>query len=464
MKFKRLFYDSTVNFNNISRQRLVLAILIGLVSALTIYSFYYVLRETFRVMSVGFDNLPNILSEADRNFYNLFFAGLSLIFGNSITINFLFSKPQRILSKFNPTRKRILNDQIFLSFNFMYWFAKIGLVFGVFSMCCMDFNFLPYFTIPAIILLFVLYLESWKSLSTVFRKKRLKYQVLHLLIILILTFGISQIDIINYKKIDENALKANPIIDLPYSTFYNNKKNSWPNRAINFKLIINEMNELIIIAEDRRKISLEHIAQEIINKRASMREEFISFLKVKISADKNIPLIYIRRFEAELLSVNQSRIIYNVYNDDLYARRFESRGLKKIITPFVLKFKQNSVLPLTDYETEYHPIIDDTLKIKIGKEIIVSNLVVPNNMLIIKFKNHINKNTVFEYIYNKDTKYQDYITVLSAHFKAIDLIRKKNQKVELISQDFKYINVDEVREEESRLREEYPTAIIEKFN
>lgn len=88
MKLKRRFYDDSINFDNLSVKRLVLGIVIGLVSAFTAYSFFYVLRETFRVfsfgtMNYGFQNSQNIISETNRNFYNLFFAGLSLILGNS---------------------------------------------------------------------------------------------------------------------------------------------------------------------------------------------------------------------------------------------------------------------------------------------------------------------------------------------------------------------------------------------
>ena len=81
----------------------------------------------------------------------------------------------------NPKRKRILNDQVFLSFNFSYWFTKMGLVFWVFSMCCMDFDFSPYLGFVSTLLLLVLYLESWKSLSMILKKNRFKIQFLYLI-------------------------------------------------------------------------------------------------------------------------------------------------------------------------------------------------------------------------------------------------------------------------------------------
>ena len=69
MKLNRRFYDDSFDFKNIPIERVVLAIVLGLISALTIYSFFYILRESFRLMSFGFEQTPNILSDSDRSFY-----------------------------------------------------------------------------------------------------------------------------------------------------------------------------------------------------------------------------------------------------------------------------------------------------------------------------------------------------------------------------------------------------------
>ncbi|MCF7569026.1 hypothetical protein L3X37_11720 [Sabulilitoribacter arenilitoris] len=52
MKLNRRFYDSSVRFKNISLERVVLEIVLGLASSLIIYSFFYVMRETFRVIPI----------------------------------------------------------------------------------------------------------------------------------------------------------------------------------------------------------------------------------------------------------------------------------------------------------------------------------------------------------------------------------------------------------------------------
>ncbi|PKQ43512.1 hypothetical protein [Confluentibacter flavum] len=462
MKLTRRFYDSSVNFRSIPNERLVLSLAIGLASAFTIYAFFYVLRESFRIVSFGFGIFPNILSESDRSFYNLFFAGLSLIFANSIALNLIISKPQNILSRVNPKRRRILNEQIFLNFNFSYWFAKIGLVFGVFSMCGMDFDFLPYFMPFSLLLLVVLYLESWKTLSMVFKKNRFKFQLLHFLVFLLLTFCLSRLNIINYKAIDELSLKYNPIIDLPYSNFSNDEWREF-SYEIGFKLKMGENNDLEIFTDDKKKINFNDFVNYVSKERASLREELMSFLTVRISADRDINLKYVKMLEAELYMLNINRVVYNVHNDDLLSARYEIKGISKKITKSVLDYKVNLEIPYPPrppVEPENISFID-TLKISFNDQIKINGLVIPNNKLVGYFKNHISKKTLFLYFFETDTNYQDYITVLASHFMAASELRKHEQT---IFRDYEWKYDKLYRDEQYKLVEKYPMIILEKLN
>ncbi|GAA3636841.1 hypothetical protein [Flavivirga jejuensis] len=461
MKLKRYFYDSSVNFTNISTERLVLSITIGLASAFTIYGFFYVIRESFRLMSFGFGNLPNIISDNNRNLYNIFFAGLSVIFANSLIINLLLSKSQNVLSRFNPKRKRILNEQIFLNFNFSYWFVKIGLVFGMFSMGFMDFDFSEYIW-ALYLLLFVLYLESWKSLSMVFTKNRFKFQLIHLLILVLLTLGLSRLNFTDYKEIDEFSIKSNPIYDLPHSDFYNDNNTRFYNE-LSIKINLDDDNQLKFLVYDKWAF-LEDVPSIIYAKRASMREELVPFLKVRIIANRDIDLKYIKILEAELYSINQERIIYDVYNDDLLTARFENRGIEHRISSFVLDFKQDTNIssfplpPLPPFEE--NKVFEKTLKIEISDTIKINGITVPKDMLVRKFKNYINENVAFKYLYDEDADYQNYIMVLSSHYTAAHKLREQNQT---IFED--YFNKNEQYKKEQRhLKKRFPINIIEERN
>ena len=462
MKMKRFFYDSTVNFKNVSVSKIILAIIIGICSAITIYSFFYVLRETFRFMSTGFDNTPQILSVINRNYYNLFFAGLSVIFGNSIAMNFVFSKPQNITHRFNSKRKRLLNDQIFLGFNFSYWFGKIGLMFGVFSMCCMEFEFLPYFKHISFLLLAVLYLESQKSLGMLLRNnQRWKFILMHFLTLLLLTFSLSKLDVVDYKKIDKVALSKNPIIDFPFSKF-NNDDSSVYNLSYNLKIKRDDNGIVSVFAHDK-KWQLKDVHKIIKIEHASRRIEEIPFIRVNIIADKNINIKIVKKIELELLMSKQKRISYIIKMNEPLFPKYQWRGIKRRISPDVIKLDRSKSVndipfPFMGETKEYNKRVE----IIIGEKILFDDIEVNNyEELINKFiKLHSNE-TIFEYRFQENTVYQDYINVFSAHFSAVNSLRKENQTV---FRKHRFERNDLYKMEQRKLKELFPLLILERFD
>ncbi len=483
MKFQRLFYNSSVNFKKLTKQRVVIGILLGLLSAFTIYSFFYVIREAYRAISLGFMNYgfwsfqngEYILSEKDRSFYNLFFSGLSLILGNSIVFLFLFSGPNNVLNRFDSRRKRLLNDQIFLSFNFSYWFTKIGLVFGVFSMCCMDFEFLPYFKPLAYLLLIVLYLETWKNLSLIVKKKRFKIQVLHFLVMICLTMGLSKIDVLNYKAIDETSLVNNPIIDFPESEFCHEKEYSWRNTRLALKLKLNDQGELDIFTEDRLKINIADIDYITRLKIASIREELYYLLSASILADKELDVRYIKAVEAELYLAGIRMIDYEIYTENqnggyYYENDIIKRKINKSVLGFKVKnlVKKDTILqimlpPLPPPPLEARHEFQDTIRITLSKELKFNEKSISKENIEQKLKGAINPNTLIMYEINRNTTYQDYITTLSIHNRAAEALRKVEQTIFKDDND-PYMNYDIYRKEQRKLREKYPVNIIETNN
>ena len=461
MKLRRLFYDSSVNFRNISISKVILAVVIGICSSIVIYSFFYVLRESFRVMSIGFDYVPQIISEENRRYYNLFFAGLSVDFGNSIALNFIFSKPQKITHRFNSKRKRLLNDNIFLSFNFSYWFAKVGLIFGVFSMCCMDFEFLPYFKNLSFLLLVVLYLESLKALGQLLKNsQRIKFVLIHFSCLLLVTFSLSKLNVVDYKGLDKMMLENNPLIDFHYSNFYNDDESYRP--SIQLKLKVEENGKINVFAYDEKRL-LKDVPSIILKQRASMREENIPYLIVDIIADKHTNINVIKNLELQLYSINQRRVSYTVRTDDFLFSRFERRGIKKRVTPSVLDLRKTSdSFPYLDAFFEKNDNSLDTIKIKIGKNILIDNKLALNSEdLINRFMQSHSKTIAFEYDYQEDATYQDYINVLAAHFSTVEKLRKEKQTIFI---NYEYQRDESYDEEQSQLREQFPIIILEKFN
>ncbi len=464
MKFSRLFYDSRVKVKRIPINWVVISIIIGLLSVLTIYSFLYTLNEIFRLFSFGYNDTPYVFNSSERNFYNLFFAGLSVVFGNSIIILLLLSRPSRAIYRLNPIRKRILNDQIFLNFSFSYWFVKIGFVFGVITMCCLDINFLPSFKLYAYLLLFVLYLESWKALSRIIPKHRIKTQLLHLVILFTLSFGLSRVDVVDYKSIDIGLLENNPIINLPNSKFHDEPLD-WRDPRISFKVELDIKGDLAIYTERRERIYLNEIPSIIINERKHLREELINYMLVQISADKNLDIRHIKKIEAELISIDQRRVLY-VVSEDTLTKSYNIRAIKFRISKGVLSLKDTTDIQipfyynLPDFAENQLPM--DTLKVSIGSIVKINNSRISEEKLSEEFKNYIKEDILFEYFYQKGATYQDYINVLSSHCKATFELRKQNQT---IFKEHRWDNHNKAyRDEQNKLKQQFPMRLIEIFD
>ena len=461
MTFNRRFYDDHINLRQLSKRDILIAIFLGLASAFIIYSFSYIMREVSRVVSFSYDLYPNILSETDRNFYNLCFAGLSLVLGNSIAFSFIFSRPQNLMSRRSFKRKRIVNEQIFLGFNFAHWFAKLGFMFGAFALCCVEYPVWPNSRHIGIgLLLLVLYLESWKTLNKVLKRRKWKFMLVHAIVLCLLSLGLSKINLTNYKAIDQIALETNPIVDLPTS-FYHSDVSGYRYPKINFKVIKNNHGEVLIKNEQGETTEMHEILSEIAKERSGLREELQDYLEIRLSVDKTIKLNYVKQIEANLYASGYYMVGYVVYNDNRFTRNYSQQSFRNFITKHTLQFRpgEPSSYPPILEPFLYNRSFKDTLNVHVGNEIIIDSLVVPHTMLVRKFKNHISKEIVINYISSAETTYQEYITALSAHFKAAHELREKEQTIlsdNLMSNDAYY-------EEQSALRSKYPIQSIETY-
>ncbi len=429
-------------------------------------------------MSFGFGLPLDVVIEEHRTVYNFFFAALSLIFGNSIAISFLMSISRSIFSKKNNKRHRIINDQAFLNFSFMSWFGKIALMMGIFSIWWVDFQYLPVLGIPMILLIITLYLETWKTIILVLPKKKYKILLLHFLIIAVLVTGLAQINILDYKKMDQSLLTQRPVYDLPRSYFSQNENyQRYP--MIRLKLVENKENIVFIQGEDNIKFPLSKLSEIINAEKKYIRQELLPRTTTKLTANRKIDLKVIKKVEAEIVANGVYKVLYDLHHDDRYYSRLNYVTLTKRLHYSDIKFRDSTAAiispsppspfswPRFDNEKEY-----DTLRIKVNNTYSVDGMKIPKVKLIRYLKNRINAETIFEYHYAEQTSYQEYITLLSAHAKAADELRKENQikfkeygtNVREARNRLRYEEFEKYREELSKLKSKYPINVIEEFD
>ena len=471
MKFNHLFYDSNINFRSISIKKIVLSILLGLVSAVLLYSFFYGLRETERIMFLDFEGRPMVLSENDRQLFNLFFAAISVILGNSLAINLLFSRPQSVFSRHNNKRSRILNDNTFLGFNFIHWFAKVWFLFATFSSSFIGSKFITNFLWPSIFLIIVLYLDAWKTLSLVIKNNRLKIIVIHFCSFVLLSFCLSRLNVIDYKSLDKAAYRTRPNIDVPRSDFSDEPYERRYYNYLVFKIDFDSHGNIQLLNEQYEPIELTDAYNYVNNMKNELTEAVSYRAATRLRANKSIPIRYVKEFEFELFKYGQTKIIYEVQNDDDLTKRFYNNQIKNYISPSL-----HETFPRKPYDPSSVPFFDsykkrvfsDTIRVDVGKNIMINGNIVALKDLVDKFKDFVNSSTIFEYVHTDKTSYQNYIDVLSAHKKAIKQLKVRDSKYDYDEMMFQIHRNQFSRDtilnnERDRLRKKYPILIVEKF-
>ena len=150
---------------NISRFKIIIGILVGLFISITFYSFLYLMREGFRILSVTEAYDLWILTDKEVYFYNLFFAFIAVIIGQSVTFIFWLDRPNSIDRKQNHRKISIINDQRALNWYFLSWFSILAIVFVLMFGLTIDggfyvFSIYPDYNYIFILIVIVLFLQT----------------------------------------------------------------------------------------------------------------------------------------------------------------------------------------------------------------------------------------------------------------------------------------------------------------
>ena len=208
------FLHKDPQFPEIKKRNIILGIAFGIFHAFIFYSFLYLSREIIRLFSITDNYDIWVLSDKEVNFYNLFFAFLSLIFAQSICLLQWFGKPRKIFEKANIKKSPIINDQLFLNIFFLHWFSRLATLYALFIGITTAggfnvFSFYPKYNFLFILILIVLFLQTWVTIRRVYKRKAFKWILFSAIIIMVLAFVFSRINLVNYQEINRLVLEKN---------------------------------------------------------------------------------------------------------------------------------------------------------------------------------------------------------------------------------------------------------------
>jgi len=415
MTLKKKFLQPQIKFLEISRSKLVVGIVLGITYSFAFYSFLYVCREVFRVLSVDFYSDMFVLSDSEVNFYNLFFAFISVIFGQSVCFNFWFDKPRAFQDRFNRRRLSIVNDQRVLNWFFLDWFAKMGVVFGIMFVLALHggqyvFSFYPKYNYIFVLIVIVLFFQTWNTLRWTFLRRSLKWFLLSIAILSVISVGLSRINLIDYKALNDNFLKKNIQFNyqllLPESDIYHRVER----RSLVLNLFVVQDTSLYkptepIIIIDNQVVGLEGVRTKIEKFQEGMHEYDRSIFTVLIFINRDIKMGIVNQLKSELSNCGVSRIAYAVvpvhplydqryYQDiGMYFRLQRNRN-ENSHGSFVtgkLDEKQN-IIEIHQLEMDYCLVKDSLVDNENVKEV-VQKLILKNSDYLIKF--YLNDQVIF---------------------------------------------------------------------
>ncbi len=188
----------------------IATIALWLLYSVTLYGFFYLVRELFRTFSIGihYGNPLLILNQQELFVYNLFFAAMAAAIGYTFAVKFLLevTQYQQNLPVKRPFRHAI-TTLAFIAWVFLMWFARVGSSFGIFhSQLSLQYeiDLLTEFPIFLLLLPIVLLLASWPVIRKVFGFHNPNLALLSLLgTFSIFSLALSSINFINVDKVNE---------------------------------------------------------------------------------------------------------------------------------------------------------------------------------------------------------------------------------------------------------------------
>ena len=185
--------------SRLSTFKLVSGVVMALLMTFVFYFFSCVMLEAFRVMTLTPEYDIWVPSEKERSFYQLFFAFVSAVLAQSFCLAYWFDGPRRFFERN-------------LNWYFLYWFAKVLLcwfcIFG-FPGAFYAFSLYPDFKHLFVLLIIVLFLHPWVAMRQAFKRKTVKWMALSAALVTILAFGMSRINMVDYKSLENAFLSRN---------------------------------------------------------------------------------------------------------------------------------------------------------------------------------------------------------------------------------------------------------------
>lgn len=432
----RSFLHTETELFNIPKSRLIMGLFAGLFFSFCFYAFMYLTREAFRFVSLTEDYDLWILTDKEVGFYNLFFAFVSVIFAQSICFSFWFDKPQNIFSKRKFQRILIGNDQSALNTYFLFWFSELAVIYGLtfgstFIGGFYAFSFYPNYSYIFVLIILVLFLQTWNSIRRINKKQSLKWLFISMTVVSTIAFGLSKVNLIDYKSLNDIALQKNILfkynLEVPESNCYESKLENC-SLTKNIYVVRNKQHENSTpqIFIDNLEMTIKDLGRKIMEFQNSVNEFDVNLCVYNLHIDRTIKMGFVNELKNEMENISALKIAYAIVPTNAqYDKRFYKDYSLRVRLPNY-NSENNSLLDIYKETTKFENIIEignnDSGEYRInGKPYLVENL-----KQTIKDKIKGNPNYIVRYFINDNIDFSVYFSVISKTKEAVNELRNEH--------------------------------------
>lgn len=302
-----------------SKFRFFSGLTVGGLYALSFYFLLYCTREIFRVFSITEHYDLWVFSEAEVQFYNLFFAFIAALLGKSICFDIWLHGPKSIGKRNHRRTLTILVDQKVLVWFFLAWFSKLALGYAALVTSSYGtpdfylFSFYPDYNYVFILIVIVLFLQQWTGFLLKYKAKGYKWMLRSAVVLSIFSIGISQINILDYQGLNQMILSQNVYdaydLNLSKVKFYQVAKRQ--DRFEKLHMVQDEGSAPIFISGDNY-CEFHELLALVLEKKFKRPRELRHLLTLQLNIGPTIKMEYVELLKEELALADISHLDFAV--------------------------------------------------------------------------------------------------------------------------------------------------------
>ena len=421
-------FKRELHFFDIPKNKIVIGLVIWLLFSFLFYAFVFVLRESLRLLTINEYYDLVILSDKEMWFYNFFFALIATIFGQSICFSFWLSGPRSFLRTHNYLRTNIIHDQRLLNTYFLHWFSKLAItIIGALYIPLkqnISFNIYKDYKWALILVVVVLFTQTWNSIRHVYKLKSFKWQLYATLFITLTAYGLSHINLINYKELNQVVLNKNIFysfnLQLPQLECSN--YTCWHGRPYQILYVVKKTKDVNhhenIIIMDNEEISKKDFRTKVKTKLSDIYPSYYSSrIRYELYIDQNVDMKFINWVKEELSYMGIYKVGFAfIPTNDMHKTTYSNDATFSYRLPF-----KPTIPPPPGIKPS-----SNIIEIKhLNNKLIVNDQVIELNNLNKKLYQLIEKNSdhLINYFVDDKLLYKDYLSILTITKNVIDQLR-----------------------------------------